>query len=70
VAGSANLGGGGGGGRSDGAQTNSGSGGKGVVILRTPNTNIAATVTGGTLTTNATHYIYTFNDSGTIRWSV
>jgi hypothetical protein len=66
-AGTANLGGGGGGSRNTTA-TAGAAGGKGVVILRTPNTNIAASITGGTFTSNATHYIYTFNDSGTIKW--
>jgi hypothetical protein len=27
------------------------------------------TLTGGTTTTNATHIVFTFNDSGTIGWS-
>jgi hypothetical protein len=45
-------------------------GGKGVVIIRYPDTfPSATTLTVGTLTTTGGYKIYTFNDSGTIGWS-
>jgi hypothetical protein len=51
-----------------------GTGGRGVVILRHPETNKAGTVTGGGVPSLATiggvvYRIYTFNTSGTISWS-
>jgi hypothetical protein len=45
-------------------------GGSGVVIIRTRiNEKEATTLTVGTVSTTATHRIYTFNASGTIGWS-
>jgi hypothetical protein len=38
------------------------------VILRTPDTFNLALVSGGTTTQTGGYYIYTFNDSGTIKW--
>ena len=62
--------GGGGGGTSSIPAGNGAAGGKGVVIIRHPDTfNAATTLTVGTLTTTAGYHIYTFNDSGTIGWS-
>ena len=71
VAGTANLGGGGSGASNAGLGSNAGgAGGKGVVILRTLNTNKeATTLTGGTVTNTGGYYIYTFNNSGTIGWT-
>jgi hypothetical protein len=45
-----------------------GSGGKGVVILRTLDTVATASVTVGTTTYSTGIIVYTFNDSGTIVW--
>jgi hypothetical protein len=62
-----NTGGGGGGG---GEGQLGGDGGKGVVILRTPDTSkLASTVTGATVSVVSGFYLYTFNDSGTIAWT-
>ena len=47
-----------------------GAGGKGVVIIRQPIGNkFPTTLTVGAFTATATHWVFTFNDSGTIGWS-
>jgi hypothetical protein len=64
-----NTGGGGGGGGA--TPDNGGAGAKGVVIVRQAisNGSIFANTTGSpTIVVTATHYIYIFNDSGTIEW--
>jgi len=61
------LGGGGGGSRNTSA-TAGAAGGKGVVILRTPSTSVLATATGANISNPTGYYVYTFNDSGTIKW--
>ena len=67
TAGTANTGGGGGG--INNANNAGSAGGKGVVILRTPDTDsLANSVTGGSITFATGFIIYTFNDSGTIKW--
>jgi hypothetical protein len=38
--------------------------------LRTPNTNVIALTTGAIITDVGGYYVYTFNDSGTIKWGV
>jgi hypothetical protein len=71
-----NTGGGGGGGAMNtggggGAATSGGNGGKGVVIIRQDRSDseLFATTTGSPIVNiTATHYIYTFTDSGTIQW--
>jgi hypothetical protein len=65
TAGTVNTGGGGGGGGNSG---NGGAGGKGLVVLRTSDTTSNATVVNATVTQSGGYYIYTFNDSGTIKW--
>jgi hypothetical protein len=69
VAGGVNTGGGGGG---KAVALTAGAGGKGVVIVRQAisASKLIATVTGGTFSVDATHIIYTFNDSGTLQWAV
>jgi hypothetical protein len=63
----ANTGGGGGG--SNGS-LNGGAGGKGVVIIRQLLTDrYPTTLTVGTTSVTSTHFVFTFNDSGTIGWS-
>jgi hypothetical protein len=63
------LGGGASGGQSASGSTNGGSGGKGIVILRTPDTDaLANSVTGASITFPTGFIVYTFNDSGTIKW--
>ena len=66
-----NTGGGGGGRGNDGGTGNGGAGGKGVIIIRQPFSNaFPTTLTGSPVTTiTATHYIFQFNDSGTIGWA-
>jgi hypothetical protein len=66
------LGGGGGGGarNSVGGTNPGGAGGKGVIILRTPDTVALATSFSGTITNPTGFYVYTFNDSGTIKWGL
>jgi len=67
TAGTVNTGGGGGGGGGGGANA-AGAGGKGVVIIRHADTQLVGAAIGGTLTQTGGYYIYTFNDSGTIKW--
>jgi hypothetical protein len=64
------LGGGGGGGaRDDAGGTNAGgAGGKGIVIIRTLDSKLPAIAIGASTTQSGGYYIYTFNDSGTIKW--
>ncbi len=64
--GGANTGNGGGGGNVAGGSA----GGSGVVIVRHLISFLPATIlTVGTMTSTATHYIYTFNATGTIGWT-
>jgi hypothetical protein len=65
-----NTGGGGGGAGNNGVFTGAGgAGGKGVVIIRTPNTvAFPTTLTGASVSSPAGFYVFTFNDSGTIKW--
>jgi hypothetical protein len=67
-AGVANTGSGGGGG--GGFNAPGGNGGSGVIIIRQNRSDspLVATFTGATATVTSTHFIYTFNTSGTIRW--
>ena len=68
VAGTVNLGGGGGGG---GENSSSGAaGGKGVVILRVASNVAVATVTNASISSITGYLVYTFNDSGTIKWGL
>jgi hypothetical protein len=61
----------GGGGTGNAANTAGGAGGKGVVIIRTPDTvALASTWTGATISNPTGFYVYTFNDSGAIKWGV
>jgi hypothetical protein len=62
--GTVNTGGGGGGGYGAAGAA----GGKGVVIIRTLDTVAIALTTGATLTNPTGYFVYTFNDSGTIKW--
>jgi len=69
TAGTPNTGGGGGGGGGGGAGGVSASGGSGVVIIRYPNYQKQATVTGNPIFENKDgYYIYTFTGSGTIQF--
>jgi hypothetical protein len=68
VNGTVNTGGGGGG--SQAATATGSQGGKGVVIFRTPDTDAVALALGAVITNPTGFYVYTFNDSGTIRWGV
>ena len=69
TAGSPNTGGGGGGGGGGGAGGSSASGGSGIVIIRYPNYQPLATVTGNpTFENKDGYYIYTFTGSGTIQF--
>jgi hypothetical protein len=67
-AGTANTGGGGGGGPRIGGGVNGGAGGSGIVILRYPDTFIAATSTTGspTITVAGGFRVYKFTASGSI----
>jgi hypothetical protein len=68
--GTVNTGGGGGGGDAASGGFAGGSGGKGVVIMRTPIGNLyPTTLTGASVLATATHFVFTFNDSGTIGWA-
>lgn len=62
--------GGGGGGASSGASVGGGNGGKGIIILRYPDTYDPASSTTGspTYTVSGGYRIYKFTDSGTILW--
>jgi hypothetical protein len=63
-----NTGGGGGGSASQGSLAGA-AGGKGVVIIRTPNTvAFPSTLTGATVSNPTGFFVFTFNDSGTIKW--
>ena len=65
TAGTANTGGGGGGGGRSPNQTDSGAGGKGVVILSMPTASYSGTTTGSpTVTTSGSNTILQFNGSG------
>ena len=67
-AGSVNTGGGGGGSRSQVTSTSGRPGGSGIVIIRYPDTSLAATATTGspTITVVGGYRVYTFTSSGTI----
>ena len=45
-----------------------GNGGKGIVVFRHADTIAAGAAVGATITQTGGFFIYTFNDSGTIRW--
>jgi len=58
----------GGGGQNGSNDKNSGAGGKGIIILRTVDTKLIGITSGATVTQSGGYYIYTFADSGTIKW--
>ena len=67
--GTANFGSGGGAAGATTADFAGGSGGKGLVVFRHADTFLPGAAVNATLTQAGGFFIYTFNDSGTIRWA-